>query len=354
MNTDATSGMGLYHKIYDFDNLYKAYLDARKGKRWKSATNFFEIDALSRLSYLQKELKEETYETSEYNVFKVYEPKERTIKSSAFRDKVVQRSLCDHVLEPAFERSLIYDNYACRRGKGTHAALRRTEEFYRAAYRKHGTEYYVLKCDVEKYFDSIDHMKLKALMRKFFDDDKLLRLLDAIIDSPCGGRGVPIGNQTSQWFAITFLNGLDHYIKEQLRIKWYVRYMDDFVLIHHDREYLRHCKREIERILAELGLSLNEKAHIFPIKNGVDFLGFHTYLTPTGKLIKKVRHDSNKRVKRKLRKFKQLYREGTRTRAQIEQVYNTWKAHAAYGNTYYLRKEMDKLFYAIFEEETHG
>lgn len=350
MNANLNSGMGLYHKIYDFRNLYKAYTDSRKGKRWKTATNRFEANALECVAILQKQLCEMTYRMGEYNVFEITEPKKRTIKSTAFKDKVVQRSLCDNVLEPLFERTLIYDNYACRRNKGTHAALKRTEEFYRAAYRKHSLDVWVLKCDIEKYFDSIDHQKLKEMYHKIIDDEQLLWLLNMIVDST-EGTGVPIGNQTSQWFAIFFLNGMDHYIKEKLHIKWYVRYMDDFVLIHHDREYLRQCKREIERILADLGLLLNEKAHIFPLKHGVDFLGFHTYITETGKLVKKVRHDSNKRVKRKLKKFRELYKNGERTKQQIDQAYNSWKNHVSHGDSFYLVKEMDKLYRQIFEED---
>lgn len=350
MDTNSRNGMGLYHKVHDFENLYKAYLDSRKGKRWKTATNRFELNALECVAHLQKQLKEMNYRMGEYNVFRITEPKERIIKSTAFKDKVVQRSLCDNVLEPTFERSLIYDNYACRRGKGTHAALKRTEEFYRVAYRKHGQDVWVLKCDVEKYFDSIDHEIVKRLMRKFFNDDRLLWLLDMIIDST-DGKGVPIGNQSSQWFSVLLLNGMDHYIKEKLRIKWYVRYMDDFVLIHHDKEYLRQCKKEIELILDDLELKLNYKSHIFPMRHGVDFLGFHTYITKTGKLIKKVRHDSNKRVKRKLKKFKVLYKNGERTQQQIKQAYSSWENHVKHGDSFYLRKNMKKIYNEIFEED---
>lgn len=350
MDTDLTSGMGLYHKIYDFRNLYNAYMDARKGKRWKTATNRFEANALECVAILQKQLREMNYRMGAYNVFEITEPKKRTIKSTAFKDKVVQRSLCDNVLEPLFERTLIFDNYACRRNKGTHAALKRTEDFYRAAYRKHGRDVWVLKCDIEKYFDSIDHEILKRMYRKHIKDDQLLWLLDMIVDST-EGTGVPIGNQTSQWFSIYFLNGRDHYIKEKLGIKWYVRYMDDFVLMHPDKEYLRKCKKEIEWILNDLGLKLNHKAHIFPLKHGVDFLGFHTYITETGKLVKKVRHDSNKRVKRKLKKFRELYRSGERTKEQIDQAYNSWKNHVRHGDSFYLVKEIDKLYHKIFEED---
>ena len=350
LDTKDISGMR-YDNIYDFECMYKAYRASLRGKCWKASTNRYRVNALERIVYQKNALKKREYEMGNYNVFKITEPKERTIKATSFSDKVVQRSLCDNVLEPVFERSLIYDNYACRRGKGTHAALKRTEQFYRQAFKKHGLDVWVLKCDVEKYFDSIDHEELKKLMRKYFNEPDLLGLLDNIISSSGGSCGVPIGNQSSQWFAITFLNGLDHLIKEKLRIKWYVRYMDDFMLVHHDREYLRYCKRVIEEYLAGLKLSLNGKSHIFPLAHGVDFLGFHTYVTSTGKLIKKVRHDSNKRIKRKLKKFKVLYEKGERSEKQISQAYNSWKNHAKHGDSFYLRKMMDEKYKIIFEKD---
>lgn len=348
MNTKAINGKDLYPIVYDFSNLYEAFIQSRKGKRWKGATNRFEINALENVIQLQHSLETKTYKLGKYNVFPVYEPKPRTIKSISFKHKVVQRSLCDNVLEPIFERSLIYDNYACRKGKGVHAGLDRTSEFFRRYYREHGTEGWILKCDIEKYFDSIDHDILKQIIRIYIQDEEILNLLDMIIDS-IEGSGVPIGNQTSQWFAVIFLNAFDHFIKEKLRIKMYIRYMDDFVLIHHDKEYLKYCKREIIKFLDGLNLKLNHKSHIFPLRNGVDFLGFHTYITETGKVIRKVRRDSKKRVKRKLKKFKELYNTGKRTKEEIDRAFESWVAHAEQGNCYHLIQNMRKYYERIFE-----
>lgn len=348
LNTEARHGKELFHLVYDFQNLYEAYMKSRRGKRWKGATNRFEMNTLEYVAYLQHLLKTKTYELGAYNVFKVYEPKERIIKSIPFKDKVVQRSLCDNVLEPVFERSLIYDNYACRRNKGVHSGLERTAKFFREFYRKNGLNGWILKCDIKKYFDSIDHDILKRIIRKYIRDEDVLWLLDMIIDST-EGTGLPIGNQTSQWFAIIFLNDFDHFIKEKLRIKYYIRYMDDFILIHPDKEYLKYCKQEIIKYLDNLNLKLNDKSHIFPLRNGVDFLGFHTYLTETGKVIRKVRRDSKKRIKRKLKKFKEFYVSGERTKEDIERAYKSWVAHASYGNCYHLIQNMNKRYKDIFE-----
>lgn len=348
-NINAVNGVDFYSKIHDFGNLYRAFDDSKTSKRWKNATALFEINALAEIHKLQVALENGTYKLGPYNVFRIYEPKMRDIKSIQFKHKIVQRSLCDNVLEPIFERTFIFDNYACRKGKGTHAGIARTTEFFRRHYRLHGTVGWILKCDIEKYFDSIDHEILKRMIRKHVKDARVLKLLDDIIDSTPGGKGLPLGNQTSQWFSILFLSDFDHFVKERLGVKMYLRYMDDFVLIHRDKAFLQKCKSAIVEYLASIKLELNNKSHIFPLKNGADFLGFHLYLTETGKVIKRIRRDSKKRLKRKLKKFKPLYENGERTRFDIAEAYGAWKAHASHGNCYYLTQDMDVLFNKIFE-----
>lgn len=358
-----------FQRVYDFGNLYAAFLKARKGKRGKPSVAKFEANLLEALSLLSELLKNKTYTMSQYFVFKVYEPKERVVMTNAFKDKVVQHSLCDNVLEPAFSKSFIRDNYASQRGRGTHDDLYRLEEFMRSYYfsrkaqaeresREEGlprlspAEYadgWVLKCDVSKYFYSIRHEPLKRMVRRFITDPDVLWLIDLIIDST-PDPGIPIGNQTSQWFAVMYLSGLDHFIKEKLKIKYYGRYMDDFFLIHEDKAYLQYCKKEIEKYVAGLGLSLNNKTNIFPLRNGIDFLGFHTYLTETGKVIRKVRRSSKSNEQKKLKKQRYLLDSGKITLKQVEQSYGSWRSHAEKGNCYHLIREMDELFMNLFPE----
>ena len=187
------------------------------------------------------------------------------------------------------------------------------------------------------------------MVRQYFRDPLLLWLIDLIIDST-ENPGIPIGNQTSQWFAVMYLSGLDHFIKEKLGIRYYGRYMDDFYLIHEDKAYLQYCRREIERYLAGLGLRLNNKTNIFPLKNGIDFLGFHTYLTDSGKVIRKVRRRSKCNEQRKLRKQRKLLDAGKITLAKVEQSYQSWRSHAAKGNCHHLIRETDRLFHDLFKE----
>ena len=338
-----------FEKVYNFENLYKAYRKARLGKRWKDAAAKYEVNALEATHLLSSMLKTQTYKPSEYHVFKVYEPKERTVMTNSYKDKVVQHSLCDNVLEPRLSKHFIYDNYASQTGKGTHFGLNRVVEFMRSYYRKNGLNGWVLKGDITKYFYSIRHDLLKEQVRKLIDDPQCLWLIDMIIDST-EGVGIPIGNQSSQIFALLYLSDMDHYIKEKLQIKYYGRYMDDFFLIHNDKEYLKYCLAEIKKIVESLGLKLNPKTQIMPISQGLDFLGFHTYITSTGKVIKKIRRRSKNNVRRKLKKMKSLIDKGKLTVETPEQSYQSWRGHAIHGNSYHLIRDMDKYYQKLFKK----
>lgn len=342
-----------YKEIWSFENLYRAYRKARRGKRWKGAAAKFEVNLLEALHLLSDQLQNKTYRPSPYNVFKVFEPKERVVMSNSYKDKVVQHALCDNVLEPLITRSFIKDNYASQVGKGTHFGLNRLEEFMRRFYRKSGgkVDGWVMKGDITKYFYSIQHDTLKTLIRKYVSDPDCLWLLDMIIDSTEGNVGIPIGNQSSQLFALLYLSPLDHFIKEKLGIKYYGRYMDDFYLIHEDKEYLRHCWKEIENHVGNLGLTLNGKTNIYPLKNGIDFLGFHTYLNETGAVIKKVRRKSKNNARRKLTKMRGLLDAGKITPETVSQSYQSWRGHASKGNCYHLIRNMDQYHDKLFKKK---
>ena len=293
-----------FEQVYDFGNLYAGFLKARRGKRHKPSVAKFEANLLEALCLLSEMLKTKTYRPSDYFVFKVYEPKERIVMTNAFKDKVVQHSLCDNILEPAFSKAFIRDNYASQSGRGTHDGLYRLEEFMRSYY---------------------------------------------IVDST-ENPGIPIGNQTSQWFAVMYLSGMDHFIKEKLGIRYYGRYMDDFYLIHEDKAYLQYCRGEIEQYVARLGLRMNKKTNIFPLRNGIDFLGFHTYLTESGKIIRKVRRSSKCNAQRKLKKQRGLLDREKISLSDIEQSYGSWRSHAVKGNCYHLIQKTDSLFQNLFKE----
>jgi len=222
-------------------------------------------------------------------------------------------------------------------------------------YRRYGTKGWVLKCDIRKYFYSIPHDYLKQVLRPLIPEDDLWWLICMIIDST-DDPGIPIGNQSSQLLAVLALSPLDHFIKEKLQIKYYGRYQDDFYLIHHDKEYLKQCLRDIQSFLKPKDMVLNQKTQIFPLKNGLDFLGFHFYLTESGKVVRKLRHRSKTKMVKKLRKFRKLLDEGNISMETINQSYQSWRGHAKHGDCYHLMSDMDRLYHSLFnkKEETQN
>ena len=362
----------MYDSIYNFSNIKRAFYDARHKKLNNPSANKFEINMLSECVRLSDDLKNKNYKVGKTTKLKVYYPKERNIESSSFQDKVIQHSYCDNVLYPIISNKLIYDNYASQFGKGTRFGLDRLKKHLRhyffsnkasaEKYRRlnglplvsveqgHYADGWILKCDIRKFFAHIDHEAVREKLNTLFADKDIKWLSDTIIDSVStnGGVGLPIGYQSSQLYALVLLNGLDHLVKEKLHIEGYGRYVDDFYLIHNDKSYLQKCLKIIRNYLLEYGLELNEKTQILPLKNGIDFLGFHTYLTDSGKVICKLRKRSKENMKRKMRKFAKNYEAGTMSIYDIRQSYGSWRSFASYGNTHHLIYDMDKYYHKLF------
>lgn len=327
--------MNDYEAICDFQNLYKAHLRARKGKRGTAECIAFEMELSQNLSRLQDELKSRAYRLSGYYRFEVFDPKRRVIHALHYRDRVVQHCLCDEVLQPILERRLIHDSAACREKKGTDFARARLSGFLRGHFRQHGTQGYFLKCDVRKFFDHIDHDVLIGVLEKLPLDSNTLALLHHIIDSyhTIQGKGIPMGNQTSQWFALYFLDPLDRLVKERLRIKHYTRYKDDLVLLHPDKNFLRQCLHKMQELLqTQFLLKFNEKTQIFPIRCGVEYLGFRFSLTNTGKVIRRLKKGTKLRFKRKLKQMQEEYRTGSKPWEEIKQVLCSYRGYFAKGH----------------------
>ncbi len=346
----------LFYQMITFENLYEAHRKSRRGKREKYEVIQFELNLAENLVKLQKELYKGTYRLSGYRKFEIYDPKKRIIYAMHYWDRIVQHSLCDNVIAPYMERHLIYDNSASRIGKGTHFAMDRLTGFMRQYYKKYGSQGFFLKYDIHHYYDSIHHGTLKELMiRAFPNERKIIGLLDHIIDSyhVTPGVGIPLGNQTSSWFASFYLDGLDRLIKEKLQIKYYSRYMDDGILIHQDKQYLKQCLKQMESyIREERKLEFNQKTQIIPLSQGIDYLGFHFYLTDTGKVIRKLRSSNKRRMKRKLKRFRHAYKEGKMDRESIERSLASYRGHLSHGDTWNLRKNLNS--HLILSKETEA
>lgn len=260
----------LYGQITSFGNLFLASRKARKGKRFKKSAALFEEQLENELLLLQKELIAKTYQPGNYKSFFIFEPKKRMISAAPYRDRVVHHALCN-IIEPVFEKSFIFDSYANRKNKGTHRAILRYQHFARK-YK------YVLKADIKKYFPSIDFEILKKVIRRKISCSDTLRLIDMIIDNSNSQepvfevfpgddlftplerkKGIPIGNLTSQFFANIYLNPFDHYIKETLGCKAYIRYVDDFVIFGNDKNELWQVLGQCRTFLAKFRLALHPK-----------------------------------------------------------------------------------------------
>ncbi|OHW62895.1 reverse transcriptase [Andreesenia angusta] len=338
-------------EIFSFENLYEAYRMTRRGKRAKSCVIRYELHALEATKFLADRISDRTYRMGKCIEFTVHEPKKRLIRAPLFRDRVVQQCLCKHILEPELDHRLIYDTYACRKGKGTHKGLDRLEEMLRKHYRKNGTSGYFIKGDIAKYFKSIDHKELKNRMYPLLSKHKIEWILDQTIDNE-QGVGINLGFQSSQWYANFYMSSFDHFVKEKLKVKHYIRYMDDWMAIVDSKEEANRILLEMKRYLkSELKLDTNKKTQIFPVKNGLDFLGFHTYLTDSGKVIRKIRRSSKQAMNRKMKTFKKKYKSGRITKDQIDRSYSSWTGHASHGNCYKLRIDMDKKYKEIFKED---
>lgn len=340
-----------FEKVIDFDNMYKAYRKSKSGKGFKTSSAKFNIMALDGVHKLIEQLRNKTYRLSPYTEFTVYEPKERVIKTTSFKDKVVQHSLCDNVILPRLQRIFIEDNCAGQIGKGTLYGLYRLSNKMKAFYRKYGFNGYILKCDITKFFYNISHEQLKDMVEYYFGyDADLCWLCNLFIDST-DGKGIPLGNQINQGLALLYLDGMDKLITRELGIEYYGRYMDDFYLIHPSKEYLNHCLEVITAYLETLDLTLNGKTQIFPFKNGVNYLGFHTYVTENGKVIRKLKNQNKRNAQKKFTKMAKLVSQGKLSQEKFYASYGSWKNHISHGNCYNLAKSMDKKISQILKKE---
>jgi len=322
----------LYPQICDFDNIHTAYLKARRLKRYKHEVLRFSARLEENLINIQNDLIWKTYRPSRYKFFTIYEPKQRLIAALPFRDRVVHHALCN-IIEPICERSMIYDSFACRRGQGVLSGVLRTSRFLRDAGRRWG-RVYCLKADVTKFFPSIDHGILKQILRRRIACPDTLGLIDTIIDSTQTDRGLPIGSLTSQLWANVYLNELDHFVKETLRVKYYIRYMDDFVILDSDKDRLHDTLEEITAYLGDrLHLSLNGKTQIFPISpRCIDFLGYRIW--PSYRLLRKA---NVARVRRRLKKLVSQARSGEITWEKFRAHLASWFGHCRYADSLGIR-----------------
>jgi len=330
----------LWAKFIGIENLHLAARRALKGKRSRADAAGFHADLERQLLQLREALQAGIYYPGAYRTFWISDPKRRLISAAPFRDRVVHHALIQ-VMEPVFERGFVYHSYACRKGKGTHRALRQFVTWARASD-------YVLKLDIKKYFASIDHAILKMLLTRKFKDPRLLRLSNLIVDksnaqervidyfpgdallTPLNRRkGLPIGNLTSQVFANVYLDPLDHFVSERCGFGQYLRYMDDIVICCRDKNRLQGLRNEIHEYLLGLRLRLNEnKSRIRRLGEGVEFLGF--VVRPQSI---RWNQTSVRRHRRRMKQLKEEYCLGGLNWSDVARSLQAVVAHGKHGDT---------------------
>lgn len=324
-----------FHDKLTYINLYNAYYRICKNKRNKSHILKYDIDLETNLTNLLNDLKNNNYKPGKYREFLIYEPKERLIRSLPFRDRIVHQWYIEEFIKPYIIPRFIKDSYACIEGRGSHTGIRQLQKYMRRLY-KTNKDYYVLKCDINKYFYNVNKSILFNIMKKYISDKDLLNLTKVIIFDNDEEVSIPIGNYTSQYFANIYLNELDYYIKEELKIKYYIRYMDDFVILLNTKKECIQIKSLIENFLNEkLYLKLNSKSKFFHNRFGIDFLGyriFNDYLL--------LRNNSKKKIRKKIRKWNKAYDNGTLDTHKVKLSINSWLAHIKHCDSYRLKEKI--------------
>lgn len=326
--------------VADFENLYRSYKKVKNGKKFNSGTARFSNLSLEGIHLLKEQLERQTYTINPYNKFQIHEPKERTIESCAFKDKVVQRCFSDYVLTPKFEKILIKWNTAGQQRKGQHMAMNGLRDQMLDFYKRNGMNTWIVKCDIHKYFYSIDHEIMKDILDYYFDDDFTTWMNHLFIDST-DNPGLPLGNQVNQKYALLLLHSLDQMITIEFGNPYYGRYNDDFYVLCKTKDAAKEILEAVRMMTESLGLELNPKSQIVPFRMGLCYLGFHHYVTDKGEYIRKLRGDKKRKTQRKIRRWVRAVNDGKMPMEKFDEKYGACKNHMLHGNCIKLCHSMD-------------
>lgn len=337
----------VYNEKLTFDKLLQAHLRARKQKVRKAEVIKFEMNLENNITNLLHHLQNNTYQVGQYRSFYVKEPKLRKIEALPYQDRIVHQWYVEEFIKPNIVPKFIKDTYACITNRGTHKAIDAVQKYMCICKRNWGN-YWILKCDIHKYFYSIDPNILFNIMKKYIQDKKLLNLTHKFIfDNRTENIGIPIGNYTSQFFANIYLNELDQYVKHQLKIKYYVRYMDDFIFLLKDKKSCIKVKKLVEEFVNNnLKLDLNEKSRYYPCNQGVNFCGYRIW--PTHRLL---RNRCKRKILKKVRKWNIIWQSGNLDFSIVMPSLQSWIGHTKHADSYNFRKKVLKLAKFIYHED---
>lgn len=353
-----------FEDVFTYDNMLDAGENCCKGVRWKTSTINFESQLLTQTDSLQERILSNEYQFSGFKHFKTIEHgKERDINSLIIQDRSLQKCFCDEVMTQAYSRSFIYDNSASLPNKGMDMTLDRLKQFLHEHYRKYGLEGGVYQFDFHGYFASIPHDKAKERLKKHIHDHQLQKLGCQLIDDfiymggmendPNNPRGVGLGSQVSQNIALDYASPIDHYIKDRLGVRGYIRYMDDGLVISNSLDFLKELSNSMLELAKALGIEINEKKNIItPFKDhSFKFLKMRVRLEPSGKVVMKLSRNSIKAMRRKLNIFRGWVNDGRMDAEDVFTSYQSWRSHAARCSSWKTVHSMDLLFVQLFEKE---
>lgn len=337
-----------------FEALYESMWKCKRGKMWKTSVARLVEHGIEETLKLEQQLASGTYQPRKPHEFELTYPKRRPCSSTHIRDRIVQRSVNDMILYPEMTKSFIWDNMACQKGKGTTKALDRLECLLHRYYISNGNSNagWVLRRDVQHYYQNIPHEAAYRCFARKLEPDVLEATMQWLEYQYPGNTGFAPGSQMVQILGIALLDPLDHFEKENLGLRAYERYMDDSVSVSSSRELLERCLSLEAEKLAEVGLQFHPlKTRVYPLREGIPFLGFTFKLTETGEVIRLINPQNVKHEKRKLYRAAQKVKRGELTKRKFYEGYNAWKAHARLGNAEKVIQRMDKYVKSLFEEE---
>ena len=341
-----------FDKVFSYMNLYFAYRHCRCNVAWKGSVQKYMLNAPLQLAATREKLLNGTFESPGFYEFDLYERgKHRHIRSTGIAERVVQNCLCENCLIPALLPTLIYDNGAALKNKGYSFAVNRLTYHLQQHIREYGTEGYILLFDFSKFFDNVSHEVVKRLIAKQITDERLLDISYHFIGM-FGDKGLGLGSQISQILALVSATELDHYLKEKLRIKYCGRYNDDGYIIHHSKEYLHNVVLPgILDICNQLGITLNpKKTQIIKLQKGFNYCKVRYYITPSGRIIKKLSPDNITRRRRMLKRYKGKVARGEMSLRSVAQSWESWVSYANNFDSYYTVQNMTKTFNNLFKE----